>query len=174
MIKFEDEKHTGPLKEFLEECKEHRIEAIYNYDYRYIKEIIYDDELEKKYGNSRTGYEKFKNNEPGNMSYSGEVSLRTRVDKDDNILGYMTERKLNNNDKLNTIFEIYKNAEIRFREILKITSPETFDYWFYNLGWTDEHLDVNNLINKIKRLERILFDYNEDMEFRNFINKIKD
>jgi len=171
MIGFKN-KNTGPLKEFLEECDEHRLEAIYNYDYRYIKEIIYDEDLEKKYGNTRKGYEEFKKNEPGTMSYN-DTYLRTRRDKEGNILGYMSEKALKTNDKLNMIAEIYERAELKFREILGVTCPESFNYWFDSLGWYDEKLDVNNLINRIKRLEGILTSYDEDENFRSFIDKIK-
>ena len=172
MIGIKD-KNIGPLKEFLEECDEHRLEAIYNYDYRYIKEIIYDEDLEKKYGNTRKGYEQFKKNELGTISYGGDVSLRTREDKEGNIIGYMSEKSLKNNDKLNMIAEIYERAELKFREILGVTCPESFNYWFDSLGWYDEKLDVNNLINRIRQLEGILTSYKEDKEFRSFIDKIK-
>jgi hypothetical protein len=178
MKMFEDKKYTGPLGEFLENCKPHRIESIYNKEYRYIKQIIWDDELNEKFGSTREGYEKFKNDRsiPGNMSYGGEIDLRIRYDRDSGLpLGYMTETKLTSNESYKIMQEQFDNALKKTKEILDVKDEESFMYWLNNErppfgGW---RRGANETISAIQHLEKIIKDYNEDEEFKSFLDKIK-
>lgn len=175
MIQFEDVIFNGPLSQYLENCKKHRIESIYNIEYRYIKEIIWDDEANNKFGNDRTGYEKFKNdfNYPGDLTYSGLVDLRVRIDKEGNALGYITETKLTYNESYNIMYSQYSQAKEKLYEILEIKNRETFDYWFNNYSYVNLK-SGNDIIYSIKSLEEIIVKYNEEEEFKKFIDAIKE
>ena len=77
------------FKQYLTLVDNHRVEAIYNNSYRYIKDIIWDDEKNIKYGNTRKGYDKYKSESKGYMSFSGEVSLRYGTTLKNHFLSYL-------------------------------------------------------------------------------------
>jgi hypothetical protein len=169
---FEEKEHTGVLSEFLENIKPHRIEAIYNKEYRYIAQIIWDDELNEKYGSKREGYERFKSEQPGYVTHSGEIDLRVWRDHNGEELGYMTETKLNSNESYKIINEQFHGALKKTKEILDVKDHEAFDYWLNN-EVNSTFRGPNECISAIKRLQSIIERYNEDMEFRAYLDKIK-
>jgi len=161
-----------PLGSFLQEIEEHRGEAIYNTTHRYIKEIIWDDEKNKKYGDTREGYERYKRDSNGYMSYSGVVSLREETDKDNNIIGYMTEQKRQTNEPLKEIQEIYDRAVDKFCELVGGSSDSKVLKW-----WLDDNIhrdtQANTYMYGVKSLEEYLDEYSWNEEFKEFIDKIK-
>jgi len=179
MKMFEDKEFNGAMASFLTECQDHRIPSIYNTKYRYVKEIVYDTEAEEKYGTSRAGYDEWKNtkkyNQTTSLGYSGVTSIRTLSDyKTGETLGYILETKETTNDSLTKMLNILEKAEEEFYKILDVTAFDTFNFWFQDQYDTMRNLEANSIISRIERLEGIINDYNEDEEFRNFINKIKD
>lgn len=177
--KFEDKDFNGVFAEFLENCKPHRVEAIYNTEYKYIKEIIWDDEANEKFGSSRTGYEKFKNDKDysGSMSHGGTTDLRVRTDKDGNILGYMTESKRTNNDNYEHMLKQYELAKAKLIELLDVKDLTNFEYVLEEFSpfRVSMRMGANETIDAIEGLERIYTMYNhpDETEFKDFIDKIK-
>jgi len=163
-------KKNTTLQKYKDMYKPHKLEAIYNKEYRYIKEIIWDDELNKTLGNTRGGYEKYNK---GYVSFSGETSLRT-VTKDKEIIGYITETNLTSNVKWSLFREFYVLAKKETYKILEVKDIETFDYWLENSGNSLDNRDYNSYIMAIDSLESIINDYKEDKTFRKFIDKIKE
>jgi len=179
MKMFEDKKFNGAMASFLTECQDHRIPSIYNTKYRYVKEIIYDTAAEEKYGTSRAGYDEWKNtkkyDQSTSLGYSGVTSVRTLSDyKTGEALEYILETKETTNDSLTKMLNILEKAEEEFYKILKVTSFDTFNFWFSDQYDMMGRLEANGIISRIEKLESIIRDYNEDEEFRDFINKIKD
>ena len=171
MNKFEDKNFTGVFAEYLNNCKPYRIEAIYNAEFRYIKEIIWDTEAEEKFGKTREGYKKFKNDEEYQCNVSiNDVYLRTRHDRYGNILGYITETKRTSNDDYNIVYKQYEDAKEKLMELLNVKDKETFLYWLDSE--TSVGTCVNGIISSIQNLESIYKEYNEDEEFKRFFDKI--
>jgi len=179
MFKFEDKEFSGPLAEFLENCKPHRVEAIYNTEYKYIKEIIWDTEAQDKFGSTREGYEKFQKDTdyPGGMSYSGQIDLRIRTNREGEVLGYMTESKRTNNDNFDHMLEQYNLAREKLYEILEVKDKETFNYWLEEEApfMISMRMGANETITAIENLENIVIKYNDEdhIDFKQFIDKIK-
>ena len=173
MLNFENKSFKGPLKDYLEECKKYRIESIYNRKYRYIKKIIFDTELENKFGNTRMGYEKYKNDYSiiGNVAFGGYNDLREITDDKNNIIGYILETKLSKNEHFNKIIKIVKKAKEKTIEILKVTDVKSFNYYLNEIGF-NIYNDTNSLIDKIKKLENIIEDYQTDKDFKLYLDKI--
>ena len=171
-MKFEKRYLNGPLKEYLERCKPHRIESIYNTEYKYIKEIIWDTEAQEKFGDDRSGYEKFKNdsNYPGNISYSGEIDLRIRTAKDGTILGYLTEKKMTRNDSYLIIQKNLEDAKEKTIEILQVKDIKNFDYWLEGKMYSSS--GANEMISSIEVLESIITTYAYDEDFKSYLDKI--
>ena len=165
--------YSGPLGDFLNEIESHRTDAIYNYEYKYIKEIIWDDVKNEKYGITRAGYDKFKNEEPGYMTYSGETIIRTNIDRDGDVLGYMTETKRKINDSLNEIFEIYVRALDRFCELVESSEDTSTLKWWLDKKIHIDTMEANTYLYAVKKLETFLYEYNECPEFKTFIDKVK-
>ena len=178
---FEDREYNGVLGEYLENCKKYRVEAIYNTEYRYIKEIIWDTEAQEKFGSDRAGYEKFKADKdyPGNLSYSGEIDLRIRYDKENGSpLGYITESKRTSNDNYKHMLKQLEGAKAKMFEILGVKDTEIFNYWLEEyvgdlFGFSRK--GANETIYAIEKLEEIITKYNdpEEKEFKQFLDKIK-
>lgn len=164
---------TKYLQEFIDNCQKERIEAIYNAEYKYIKEIIWDDEKNNQYGTTREGYENFKQDNNGSISHSHEIYLRENKDiKTKETLGYLIESKRTSNDNYNIMYDNFKKAKEKFIEMLEVEDTEAFEYWLES--YTSIYLaKANEIINSIKTLDNILIKYNEDKEFKRFIDKIK-
>jgi hypothetical protein len=161
-----EKENTGPLKEHIENCEADRIEAIYNKQYRYIKEIIWDTEAEEKYGTDRAGYEKFKQDTKGYSTYSGEIFLR-EVDG-----VYFTEEKLSYNKKLSAMYKEKDKALEKTKEILGVKDNEAFEYWINNNIPHSFTTGANEVISYINSLEELISKYNEDEEFKHFFDKV--
>ena len=159
------------FKQYLTLVDNHRVEAIYNNSYRYIKDIIWDDEKNIKYGNTRKGYDKYKSESKGYMSFSGEVSLRVETDKDNNILGYMIEEKKQINEPLLEIYKIWDDSKKSFFELLGASDPSLLEYWL------DDKINVdircpNSFKGAIKELYDIIEEYNLNSDLKRFLDKL--
>ncbi len=176
MRMFEDRKFTGPLAKYLENCQPYRVEAIYNTEYKYIKEIIWDDELQDKFGNTRAGYDKLKNdrNIKGGFDFGGQTDLRVRT-YEDKIIGYMTETKKTQNDDFKILLKQYEDAKKEMYKILKVKDTDTFDYYLENnnISFSFSRSGANETISSIETLEEIITEYNDDPVFKRFLDKIK-
>lgn len=160
------------FKPFLDECHKHRIGAIYDVNYRYIKEIIWDDETQDKYGVTREGYEKYKDEHTGQYSYSGMASLR-EVKHDSGETTYFIEEKRPVNSELSYIINQYELAKAKLFEVLEVKDIKTFEIFlteYKDLYFTK---DVNTIISNIKGFENFLSEYNNDADFKRVIDKIK-
>jgi hypothetical protein len=157
----------------LDKLMDNRLEAIYAYSYMYIKEIVIDEEKTAKYGTERSGYEQFKQNEPGWVKVAGETSLRSHIINDE-VVGYVVETENVVNTKLGVISDIYEEAKQEFFRLLGVTDPTLLEYWL------DTQIEIdfrqaNSYMYAVKKLDRMLVDYfNEDeVEFRAFIDRLK-
>lgn len=170
----EKQEFNGPLGKFLEETKQYRIPSIYNYEYRYIKEIIWDTEKQELYGSERAGYEKYKqDNLRTNVSFSCVHSLRTCT-LDNEIQGYIVESKKSTNENFNELYNIYNKARTELYTILDVKDKESFDYYIDEHVITSEfNLSENSIISRIKTLEKLIKEYNEDEYFKKVLDKIK-
>jgi len=181
MNMFKEENYNGPLREYIINALPYRVEAIYNTEYRYIKEIIWDTEAQEKFGSGREGYEKFKQDKsyPGNLSYSGEIDLRIRYDRENGLLlGYITESKRTSNDNYKHMVKQFEDAKEKMFEILGVKDTEAFNYWLeeYTGGlFGFSRKGANETISAIETLEGIITKYNdpEEQEFKQFLDKIK-
>lgn len=176
---FEDKEFKGPLAEFLNNCKPHRVEAIYNTEYNYIKEIIWDTEAQEKFGSTREGYDRFKMDKDylGNISFGGEIDLRVRTINGVPV-GYITESKRTTNDNYNHMVKQFEDAKERLFEILEVNDKEAFNYWLEEFAgglFGFSRSGANETISSIETLQQIITIYNDphELEFKQFIDKIK-
>jgi len=175
----EKEKYNGPLKEYILNASHYRNNASYNKEYKYIKEIIWDNEAQEKFGNTRDGYEKFRNDEsyPGGISYSGEIDLRIRTDVETgDVLGYLTESKKTMNDDFEHMIKQFEDAKAKTFEILGVKDVETFNFWLEEYAggiFGFSRSGANETIIAIETLESIIIEYDKSKKFKKFIDKIK-
>lgn len=159
------------LEEFNLDIENNRIEAIYNYEYQYFKSMIPDTEAQLKYGNERSGYEKYKQEHIGmDIGHSREQSLRI-VSKDGVIEGYIVETKRTVNTKLGILSDAYNNARAKFAEILGCTDTKMLFYWL------DENISIsyneaNSYMYAVRKLDSLLNDYYNDEDFKEFIDRL--
>lgn len=165
---------NSPLSKFIEKCQEHRIESIHNNEYKYIKEIIWDTVAQEKYDCTRKGYDEYRKNNAVRVSHSGKVSLR-EITIDDEVVGYITETKRNNNPDYNIIYSQYELAKKELFKILDVKDIDNFNYWL--MEEVSNHSGYgsceNTIISSIKCLEKIIISYNKDSSFKKYIDKIK-
>lgn len=160
------------MKQFIEQIENHRKYAIYNYTYKYIKDIIWDDEKNSKYGNDRKGYETFTEENDISVSFAGIDSLRTVYDMNNNIQSYIIETKEEINHPLLEIIDIFNKAIDEFCKIVGSVDSETLRWWLDKELDTSPR-DVNSYMYAVKQLDRMVDDYDNYDDFRQFIDKIK-
>ena len=179
------------MKSYLKDIQSIRKDNIYNYCYKYWtgdeNGMRLDVHMNNKYGQDRKGYEQYKNDsvvlpdgtlsEPGqiDVSYSGVTSLRTVTDRKTNkVIGYITETKLSDNparDEAKIIFGKQLQAVMNHLEVHDVQS---FMYYInQNMPQMDFRNSVDTYLNKVRYLLELVKDYNDDEEFREFIDKIK-
>lgn len=172
------ENYNGVLGEYLKECDLQDREPIYSFRYKYIKEIVWDDEKNIKYGDSRDGYEKFKHSNEyirKDTSDSFYVVLKETEDKvTRESTGYTIETKsinLKNQDKLK---ELVSNAQLECMSLLGIKSP-SFLFWLNGYsGYGGTYINsIDAARHKIKFLIGIIEDYAVQEDFKDFIDKFK-
>jgi len=159
--------YVSPLMNFLTECEQYHTGSIYNSNYRYIKEIIWDSKLEEEIGGSRASYEKYKKNK--NISYSGVTYLRTIVDNSNKAIAYITETKRTTNEDNIKLYEILERATKELYKILKVKDINNFEYFLEN----ENILYASSVVANIKALENIIIRYNSEPEFKAYLDKVK-
>lgn len=165
-------KDSDLMLKYIEQINGHRIEAIYNTSHRYIKEIIWDDDKNLEYGDTRKGYDRYKRETQGyDMSYGGVTSLRTETDRDGNIIGYMTETKKQVNEPLLEIAKIWEESKKGFFEILEINDPEPVEFWI------SDKIEINyrcpnSIRSAVYELKDMIDEYFFDESFKKFIDKL--
>lgn len=157
---------------------------IYNYKYTYMIKtpngMREDTERNHKYGTTRDGYEKWKTEEKGlTAGYSGRVSLREITDyqrKDENgiapVVGYIIEEKLSDYPWQQEIAALATEAFDKLCEELEVVDKEMFEY----VLWEDFGLYKDygqELSAKLSRISSMYEKYQEDEEYKKFIDKIK-
>ncbi len=165
----------------LKEANQLKYEKIYNYEYSYFTKT--NDGLKKdissndKYGNDREGYEQWSQDNPDkSMSYSGVTSIREMSNrKTGEILGYMFEKKLNDNIWLKNIKVLFEKAWKEFCQELNINDSKAMDYFLFNDISYDFRDSGQEIINKFRILLDVIEKYNdpEELDFKKMIDKIK-
>jgi succinate dehydrogenase flavin-adding protein (antitoxin of CptAB toxin-antitoxin module) len=160
-------------------------ELIYNYDYYYYDtniagykkgEIIPNNNLNKKFGSSRRGYEMFKEeHDELSVGHSGETSIReiyTRKTKD--LVGYIMETKKVTRPYLDEADSLHDEAILEFKNLLGVTDDKALEFYL-NENNTNDFFNkdrVNNQLTRINRLIKILDEYYNNNEFKHFFDKI--
>ena len=164
-------------------------ELIYNYDYSYYdvnvagsKEgsLVPNENLNEKFGPSRKGYELFKDeySELG-VGYSGTVSVREIYLRDTlDVVGYIMEGKKPTRPYITQADDLYEQALFEFYNALGIEDHENLEALDYYLrehnGYDFMSKDrVNNQLNRINGLIEILVNYEDDEEYKVFIDALK-
>jgi len=169
---------TNNIDKYQKQANKIKHDNIYNYKYQYFTATPHgmrsDDEKNHKYGTKRDGYEQLRLDEKNiSVSHAGVVSLRTITDRDRNnaVIGYITEEKLSDSGWKD---EISKLADECFNELcseLDVKDEESFRYFLFNdLGlFKDYELELQS---KLDKMVHVYNEYNNDEEFRAFIDKI--
>jgi len=127
------------------------------------------EELREKYGIDRDGFERFKNEYDVDIPSS---SLRYVKDSNGNIINLVIETSTKN-DNNKEIEELVNEAKEYVYNKLDIKDSESFEFYIENHFITFKDFNDNYYINYLNALEELLSSYEEDEDFRNFINKIK-
>lgn len=167
---------------FLKQAEKIRHENIHNHKYVYwIKTpngMRLDDESNHKYGDTRKGYEQWKNENDNLVAgYSGNVYLRTIETRTPNkkLVGYITEEKLSDEPWKNEIKDLSKQCFEVLCSELGVKDKETFEYFIFAdidacRGFeTDAELKI-----KLEAMVDVYDKYNDDEHFRKLVDKIKE
>lgn len=164
------------LHQFIDMMEKYRENSINTYEYTYITSCIQNKEHNDKYGNSRDGFEQYRNTEVGHVTHSGEISLRIRKDGNGNDIEYILEKKVDTGQTTKILQPIFEKAKDSFYKSLNVNDIKTMDFWL-------EKNEANSLaslrsgtvyyIARIKNMINILERYKTDIDFRCFIDKIK-
>jgi hypothetical protein len=171
---------TNEIDWFQKEANRIEHENIYNYKYTYWvatpNGMRLDDERNHKYGETRDGYEEWKRQEPQSWyaDHGGVVSLRRVYDRDNEnkTVGYITEEKLSDQGWKNEIVELVEQCFERLCETLNVKDRENFKYFVFNdLGFErDYKLELRT---KLDKMVHVYNEYQDDEEYRAFVDKIK-
>ena len=179
-----------PLDIILQEVRKVDKKTICNYTYRYWKgdenHMILDRGLNEDLGESREGYERYKQRctllpdgtmaDPGqvDVSYSGITSLRTLTDRyTDTVIGYITEEKLSITPQRDEAENLYKEALVETKKILKVEDNTAFEYYVNeNIHQISMRDSVQNYTQSIENLIEMINNYNLDEEFQHYLTKI--
>lgn len=163
---------------FTKEIRNISKDFAYNYEYKYYfgneNRMEIDEELQKKLGTGRKGYDIYRQNDSSiKVSISGVTSLRT-VTQNDEIIGYITERQLSGSPKRDKTEAIYKKYIAALIEELNVQDLETFDYYINsNILTLDSVNGYDSMYTMAcERLDEFVDDYKYDEEFKKFIDKI--
>jgi hypothetical protein len=167
------------LQDYRNKIKSIRKKNIYNYNYEYWKgndnKIHKDGMSNLAFGNTREGYEKYKQENPDSIvDYGGVVSLRKVTDSvSGKTIGYITETKLSDIPHI-TKAEKYMDEAIEcIKKELGVKDEKSFMYYLEReVRVQDFHRSIDNILHEIESLECILEDYKEDEEFKDFFDKI--
>jgi len=169
---------TNEIDWFQKEANRIEHENIYNYKYTYYVKtpngMRLDDERNHKYGDVRDGYEQFKQEKTNtNTDHGGRVSLREVYDRDTKrVVGYITEEKLSDESWKDEIRDLVEQCFERLCETLEVKDVENFSYFVFNdLGFEKDY--KLELRTKLDKMVHVYNEYNDDDEYRAFVDKIK-
>jgi len=171
-----------PIGKLLDKADKIKYDKIYNYEYSYFlktpKGMVSDTETNHKYGNTREGYEKWKNDNPDlGMSYSGVVSVREmyKIDNQSDIVGYMFERKLPDKPWLDEIDKLFDEAWQEFCTELDVSDFDSVEYFLFTDISSDWRNTGEDRISKFKILLSTIEKYNDpdETDFKKLFDKIK-
>jgi len=169
------------LEKLLKSLREIYKKDAWNYKYQYFtksgKDIIYSEKFNKMFGDDRNGYEKYRKDNPDSyVEVSGKVSLREVKDNISNkTVGYITEEKLPGEGSIQRAREIYEETFNIVREILKVKDNESFMFYvIQNEPRYDFRPSIEEYIQRTEWLVELVREYENNEEFRHFLNKIKD
>ena len=164
------------LNSFIDEMEKYRDNSIHTYEYTYLTKLIYNNEQNNKYGHSRDGFENYRNTESGHVTHSGEISLRIRKDNNGNDLEYILEKKVNTGYVTKILKPIFEKAKLEFYKLLDVKDIKTMDFWLEKTE--DDSLSTLRsetvyYIARVKNMNKILYKYSTDNEFKDFLDKLK-
>lgn len=171
---------TNEIDWFQKKANKIEYDNIYNYKYTYWvatpNGMRLDDERNHKYGDNRDGYETWQKEEPQGWiaSYSGVTSLRTITDRnnDNRVVGYITEEKLSDEPWKKEIVNLVHDCFERLCEELEVKDRGNFEYFVFNdLGFEKDY--KLELRTKLDKMVHVYNEYQEDEEYRAFVDKIK-
>jgi len=173
------------------EMKNLRKETIYNYKYLYYDgdetSMTLNTEMCEKYGNDRPGYERFKNEpsvvngsttQPGevDIAYGGYVSVRALTHRGTKkVFGYITEEKLSYSPHRDKARELYDEALKSIKNVLGVRDEKSFQFYLddkISFDYMSSRDGVDDYDNAFDRLQEIVLEYNDDEEFKAFLDKI--
>lgn len=164
------------FEKYLERLSELSPKGLKAYTYRYVKEIIYDNQAETEYGTTREGYEKFKQaNKDLDVSYSGATSLR-HIDDCEGTVGYILETKESEDDRYNEIDKILLDAWEEFYIVLEVEDKESVKHYLDIRINADVPMAIpyhKRMEREVKFLRDFVDEYREDEEIKRFFDKIK-
>jgi hypothetical protein len=166
----------------INELKKINMKKSFNYSYTYFDtqlingnlSYIYSNNKNKIYGDTRKGFEKYKldKNHELLIGYSGEISVRNIIKKNTNeIIGCIFETKLSNNDYIEQINQIYKELKEYTIKELNVIDIDSFNYYLSQNSVYDFNIKSSKEI-EINFLYDLIKEYNENIEFQKFFNKI--
>jgi len=147
-----------------------------SYKYKYLKEIIEDEEFNEKYGEEREGYEKFRKDLDVSVYYSGEFSLRKVESRNStnsassHIPDYIVEQKIvvPISSKSRELF--LKAKEIFIKE-LNIKDLKTLEMWIQEYG--DPSYDPRGFYSSIVlAFIKTIEEYKECEDTKYYLDKI--
>ena len=166
------------LVRYISDLKDISKKDAYDYQYRYY-ELQGEDLVHSKrcevFGNDRSGFEKFKKeNDDSYVGYSGKVSLREVVDSvSKKIIGYVAEEKVPGEGNINNAEKIYEELFNKIKEALNVEDNEAFMFYVIQESPTfDFRPSINEYLQKARWLLDLYDNYENDDEFRYFLDKI--
>ena len=163
------------LTENLEELTK---KSTYAYEYTYLKEIVVDEELQKKYGKSREGFEKFKDelyfkDGEQSISYSAKKSLR-EVKSNGEITNYIIEERVSDTRFIEEAQKIYEEILSKYEDLFGVNDKENF-YYLLDQSFERNLLtgeSITNYLGKAEILANLYEKYIDEPEFKKYFDKI--
>jgi hypothetical protein len=167
------------FKSYLKEIQAIRKDSLNNYEYTYFNKtnngMEYSVDVNRYFGTDRAGYEKFKQENPDSYVDHPTTSLRSVVDRiSGKTVGFITEKTLSSTpmrDEAKRLFDLQLEEVIRYLEV------KDLDSFMYYIDEKTTTFDFNDSVeiyrNKLSSLIDIIDEYENDEEFRKYLNKIK-
>jgi hypothetical protein len=127
-----------------------------------------------KYGDTRTGFEKWKTENPELVADTGKITLRPVRErkKYSEIIGYITEEKLPDDEWHMEVLQLTVDCFQVLCKELKVVDVDTFSFYVFDgADAFENYMDELNF--KLHAMVRVYEDYHSSNEFKNLIDKIK-
>jgi hypothetical protein len=170
------------MKEFnnyLQAAKSIHKDTLQNYEYVYYNKtpngMEYNNDVNEYFGNTREGYEKFRQENPDSFVDYATTSLRpVRDNVTKNVIGYITEKTLSCTPMRDEAKKLYK---LQLQEVIDYLEVKDINSFMFYVDTNSENGSFGNdtslYISKISYLVDLIEEYEEDEEFKSFIDKIK-